>query len=149
VKPDGGELWARPGLVVATLEQELPEQSQQRVYDYVAGGLAETGELLARFHHLAQEAHEPAALEELARVQRELEARDGWRLQQKVDSMVSTLDLPADKRLSELSGGWLRRVALARALVREPDVLLLDEPTNHLDIPTIEWLERQLRDFRG
>ncbi len=88
-------------------------------------------------------------MNELARVQAALEAEDGWQLQQRIDTVISQLDLPADALLKALSGGWRRRVSLGRALVTQPDILLLDEPTNHLDIPTIEWLEEQLRSYRG
>src|SRR5690606_28052718 len=110
VRPDAGEVWRRPAIEVATLAQELPAQDGETVYDHVAGGLAEVGELLRRFHHLAAEGG--ASLDALAQVQRDLEARDGWLMQQRVEAMISTLQLPADSPMASLSGGWLRRVAL-------------------------------------
>src|SRR5690606_33746876 len=90
-----------------------------------------------------------AGLAALEALQREIEAGGGWSVDAQVEALISQLGLPADQRMDELSGGWRRRVALAQALVAQPDLLLLDEPTNHLDISTIEWLENEVRRYTG
>ena len=146
---DEGELWFAPGLKIGQLPQELPEAGQMKVYDVVAAGLEGVGELLAEYHRLVHGEMGEAELAQLEKVQGQLESKDGWRLNQLVETTLTRLGLPAEKTMAELSGGWRRRVLLAQALVGEPDVLLLDEPTNHLDIHTIAWLEQVLLEFRG
>ena len=150
VAPDGGSIWRAPGLRVSRLDQDVPGAAERTVFDEVASGLGSLGDLVARYHHAAvHDADTEKGLERLGELQHELEERDGWRLEQRVETVVSRLSLPADRSLGELSGGWRRRTLLGKALVSQPDLLLLDEPTNHLDIEAIQWLESYLREFSG
>jgi ATP-binding cassette subfamily F protein uup len=166
VAPDAGAVWRSPGLRVARLEQDVSAFAQRSskegsgesaaanrsVFDEVADGLGALGEIVAAYHHAAidvADRGDPATLLRLGELQHQLEERDGWRLEQKVELVVSRLSLPADRLMGELSGGWRRRTLLGKALVSEPDLLLLDEPTNHLDIDAIRWLEDHLRGFAG
>jgi ABC transport system ATP-binding/permease protein len=147
---DKGDVIRQSGIRIARLEQDLPEADDRQVFDVVAMGLQGVGELLAEYRHISHSADiNEAQLERMAQLQQQIEAVDGWSMQQKVDEILSRLDLPATRYMRELSGGWRRRVALAKSLVLEPDVLLLDEPTNHLDIAAIDWLEKQLLNFNG
>lgn len=147
---DKGEVILQNGIGIARLEQDLPDADDRLVFDSVAHAFPGLGALLSEYHQLAHSAEfNDQTMARMATLQQQIEARDGWKMQQKVEAILTRLDLPADKYMRELSGGWRRRVALARALVIEPDVLLLDEPTNHLDIAAIEWLEKQLLNFNG
>ena len=139
-------------LQIARLEQDPPQSSQESVFDYVANGLSGVGNLLQRYHlQSIAVAHEPSEqnIRVLSRLQEELDHLNGWQFDMRIRQVLSMLKLDPEASLQQLSGGWLRKVAFARALAGDPDLLLLDEPTNHLDIEAIDWLESFLKEFRG
>jgi ATP-binding cassette subfamily F protein uup len=147
--PEDGHCRVADGVRVARLEQAVPADIHGSVFDVVADGLGELGAVLAEFHRLSTALDDGTDMAELGRLQARLDAENGWSIEQRVQAVLSRLSLSADAGFATLSGGLKRRVLLARALVREPDILLLDEPTNHLDIDAIQWLEDFLRGFSG
>lgn len=142
--PDDGRVIIDRGYKVSVLAQEIPRDLTQTVYDVVAEGISNVGAKLVEYHQLLLKPEEQIDLAKLSQLQQEIEALDGWSLDQKVMTIISQLLLPKDEVIANLSGGWIRRVLLGKALVSEPDLLLLDEPTNHLDIDAILWLEEML-----
>ena len=153
-KPDEGNVRFQAGTRLAYVPQEPAFEAGQTVFATVAEGLGEVRRLLLAYHEVAhqlavQEGDQPSLLERLHQLQTQLEAGEGWQLHQRVEAVLSRLDLPQDDLIDALSGGMKKRVALARALVAEPDLLVLDEPTNHLDIASIQWLEDLLKSFPG
>ena len=149
LEPDRGEIIRSSHLVVSVLSQALPEAMDKPVRDIVRSGLEDTEVLLRRYEEQSQLELDRDGMRELEKLHARIDAHDGWHIEQRVDETISDLKLPADKKMNELSGGWRRRVALAKAIVQKPDLLLLDEPTNHLDIATIKWLEDRLYAWPG
>ena len=149
---DDGKMQITQDVVVSRLEQDPPRNEEGTVLDYVAGGLADIGEQLRIYQdQLDLVATDPSEqnINRLAKIQEQLEHSGAWRFEDRIKNVLAALKLDPHTKLTDLSGGWQRKAALAKALVCDPDVLLLDEPTNHLDVTTIEWLETFLKDFRG
>ncbi|MDC9613039.1 ABC transporter ATP-binding protein [Xenorhabdus khoisanae] len=149
---DDGLVIYEQDLIVARLQQDPPRDVEGTVFDFVSEGVKEQAECIKAFHHtsrLVETDPSEKNLNRLAELQEVLDIQGLWSLDSRISDVLKQLSLPADAKLSSLSGGWLRKAALGRALVCAPRVLFLDEPTNHLDIDTIEWLENFLKDFNG
>ena len=149
LEADQGEIFKSPNLVVSQLAQTLPEAMDQYVHDIVRSGLTDIERLLEEYKRLSALELDKQGLDELEALHAKIDTHDGWHIEQRVEETISDLGLPGDKKMNEMSGGWRRRAALAKAIVQKPDLLLLDEPTNHLDIATIKWLEDRIYSWPG
>ena len=154
LQADEGTIWRSRDLSYSFLDQELPEVSSATIFDAVAMAFENTGQLLSEYHALSLQLSDVKAdhdkiVAQMDTLQHKIEAADGWSVNHVIEATLQRMQLDPDIPLSQLSGGWLKRVAIAKSLVIEPDVWLVDEPTNHLDVPAIEWLEQRMVEFPG
>jgi ATP-binding cassette subfamily F protein uup len=148
---DDGQVVRQNNLVISRLEQDPPARVDIKVADFIREGAGDLAEKLQRFYQLADHFSEATEAEqrEFGVLQAELDTRQGWQLESRIEELCLQFEMDPNTTLASLSGGWLRKAALAKALVSQPNVLLLDEPTNHLDVAAIQWLEQFFLNFKG
>ncbi len=154
IRPDDGSVDLQAEAVIARLDQEVPQGGDRTAYEVAAEGFGSLGRAIADYRNIGRKMHEGESLtkqEEKAyeKASQELADADEWTGADRLDDLLVEMQLPADTRFASLSAGMKRRVLLAAAMIREPDILLLDEPTNHLDIDSIVWLQGFLKRFGG
>jgi ATP-binding cassette subfamily F protein uup len=148
---DDGQVVRQNNLIISRLEQDPPARVDIKVADFIREGAGDLAEKLQRFYHLADHFSDATEAEqrEFGSLQAELDTRHGWQLESRIEELCLQFEMDPNTTLASLSGGWLRKAALAKALVSQPTVLLLDEPTNHLDVAAIQWLEQFFMNFKG
>lgn len=148
---DDGQIVVNTGVVISRLEQDPPAKMDVKIADFIREGAGDLADKLQQFYTLSEklDGASDADYRLFEQLQAEMDTRDGWGLEARVSDLCQQFEMNPDASLATLSGGWLRKAALARALIAKPDILLLDEPTNHLDVAAIQWLEQFLLNFSG
>ena len=148
---DDGQIVVNTGVVLSRLEQDPPAKMEMKIADFIREGAGDLAQIAQQFYTLSEnlDGATEADFRLFEQLQAEMDTRDGWGLESRVTDLCQQFDMNPDASLATLSGGWLRKAALARALIAKPDILLLDEPTNHLDVAAIQWLEQFLLNFSG